>query len=331
MRILDTTDKSTEIADRYAAAKNARAEAEKAWETALRYYKGDIFRLRGQTLSALRRRVRGFVSNDILNAANVLMAKLLSRPPVFGVLPATDDDIERETAQAAERLLDYLWQESAMNIKLHEYAAWLVWSGNAFLFVHHGDVINQTLVDEEGTVIEDNAVLLDVLSPYEVLQDPHSTSIDGRDADWIMRVIDMKMDEAKDRWGDKVHGGYEPVTSEPEQETIDERITVLELYTRKTRTEGARIYRTTIDGAILEKEDGYPHGELPIIKTVYHYTGDTWGMSPVTAAVPIQKNIDYFFWKYLHALDLLGDPAILVPEGAVETTPFTNEPGNVIS
>ena len=77
-------------------------------------------------------RVR-MVLNYILPTVETFVGKVTENRPGFMCMPATADDDDIEAARQCDKLLDYMWSELDMLIKIRELAKWVACTPAGFI------------------------------------------------------------------------------------------------------------------------------------------------------------------------------------------------------
>ena len=171
-------------------------------------------------------RVR-MILNYIMPTVETLCGKLVENRPGVTVLPASPDDDDTEAARQCEKLIEHLWHEIGMQVKIHEAAKWMATTGTAFFKVwwdpEGGEEYeeDEPLIDEaiehvEGKpgesvdppepkkktnkpkVVRTGAPVVDVLSVMEVGWDPGAKSIET--ARWMLHANSMHIDQVRSIW-----------------------------------------------------------------------------------------------------------------------------------
>tara|TARA_R100001082_G_scaffold105310_1_gene77311 strand:+ start:6795 stop:9011 length:2217 start_codon:yes stop_codon:yes gene_type:complete len=166
--------------------------------------------------------------NYILPTVETLVGKLTENRPGFMVMPATDDDDDKDRARASEKLLNYIWHETNMQVKVHEFSKWMATTGTAFFRVwwdptagveyefeeeepiveHLEGVVGETAEEMEAgdkppakkkrKTEKTGFPVVDVLSVLDVAWDPGAKDMET--ARWIVHANSLHIDQIKDNW-----------------------------------------------------------------------------------------------------------------------------------
>jgi len=134
--------------------------------------------------------------NYVLPTIETLAGKLTENRPGFMCAPATTDDDDMEAARQCEHLLDYLWNETGMQVKLHEAVKWMSICGTVFFKVWWDDTAGDSYLDSEVQPTLDyidesvqkvpnqegaktGLPVIDVVSPLEVGWDPGAKDMES--------------------------------------------------------------------------------------------------------------------------------------------------------
>jgi len=152
------------------------------------------------------------------------LAKMVTDMPKMEVMPASDQEEDKELARKGTKILAYKWQDERMVEKITDECSWMIDCGSSFFHVYwdptkgpkvpiykrfEGKEINPEIdrVDSDGFVLDETGqrriveesigdVAIDVVPPFDIVNDQTSPTVE--DSGWIiirkcMRVKDIKM------------------------------------------------------------------------------------------------------------------------------------------
>ena len=363
------TKASKYVRDQWSVAEQAKSKIiEKTW-ISLAFYTGRQWARYNRVTRLLvddnppSWRVR-MVLNYVLPTVETLAGKLVENRPGFMCTPATTDDDDMEAARQCEALLEYLWHETGMQVKLHEAAKWMAVCGTVFFKVWWDDEAGEEYEDEEevqktldyiekevGDVPPEREVrktgmpVVDVISPLEVNWDPGAKDMDS--CRWMCHSNAMHIDEIRVRWPKKgkhvkANAAYE--TDAYSQQVLREfssagtaddvnldRIMVLEYFEKPSPRHPKGYYAIVAGDIVLEEQEILPYGRLPFIAARHNtIPGRFAGEGVVTALIPAQKELNKSVSQRIENKNLHAQPKWRAEKGSVDRQSFTDEPGEII-
>jgi hypothetical protein len=363
-------ESATYVRDQFGLAERAKQTImEKSW-LSLAFYTGRQWSRYNKVTRLLvdesppAWRVR-MVLNYILPTVETLAGKLTENRPGFMCAPASLDDDDIEAARQSEHLLDYLWHELKMPVKIHEAVKWMAVSGTVFLKCWWDDTLGDDYLEEtveqtmeylEGIeTVEENVTkeerkksglpVVDVLSPLEVSWDPGAKDMDT--CRWMIHSNLMHIDEIRERWpkkGKYVHADSSYEMDSYSQQVVREfaknsdtsdantdRTMVLEYFEKPSPRHPDGYYALIAGDIVLEEQESLPYGELPFI-CIRHNTvpGRFAGEGLVYPTIPAQKELNKSISQRIENKNLHAQPKWRAEKGSVDRQAFTDEPGEII-
>jgi len=306
-------------------------------------------------------RVR-MVLNYVLPTVETLAGKLVENRPGFMCMPATADEDDIEAARQSEHLLDYLWDDLNMPVKLHEAMKWMAVSGTVFFKVwwdgEAGDEYTEEIVKETIEYLDGNVEeisdrtekksgfpVVDVVSPLEVGWDPGAKNMET--CRWMCHSNMMHIDEVRGRWPKK--GKYVQPSSTYEenlysQQVVREfsrgvdsddmnldRVLVLEYFEKPSPRHPEGYYAIVAGDILLEEQEKLPYGRLPFVCARHNTVpGRFTGEGVVTSIIPAQKELNKSVSQRIENKNLHAQPKWRAEKGSVDKQSFTDEPGEII-
>jgi hypothetical protein len=220
--------------------KRARTNLERQWRINLSFYKGQqwVFFNPGTgqvenlpTLEGEKARFRvRITSNHILRATSSLLALLTKSKPVIYAIPSSTDASAIRSAELAENLVEYWWDQFKLADKMNEALLWGIIAGQGYWKINWnsnigtplevvrdpgtGELITdpmkkQLLIDtaEQLGIPKDKVVQevytgdidVQVLAPFQVYMDPNASVM--REARYAYCQHGMSQQEVKDAFG----------------------------------------------------------------------------------------------------------------------------------
>lgn len=313
-----------------------------------------------------RHRVR-LVSNQIMPGVHTLLAQLTKTKPRMYATPGGGGEQEVRAAEMAESLLEYWWQDLALDEKLDEALLWslicsagywqIYWNPYAakqmrFVLGPNGQpIVDDTLKTEfvgqlekmgiqpKEKVVYMGDICVEVISPFNVLLDPGSGTFE--DAKYAIVVQDLDPDEIRTRWGKTVTPNVAPATPDSSLPFANS-VGAYELSLRRVYTGYFKPTAAMPNGRVVVWVDGgdkqiladykwpYPSNDLPLVKFAgMRVPGAIYDDAVVTHAIPLQKELNRTISQIVEYKNLTIAPVMIAPVGSLRTR-RTTEPGQVI-
>lgn len=348
-----------------------RQPLENQWKLNLAFYKGKqyaYFNRATRRLESLpiddgekpRYRVR-LVSNQIINGAQSLVAKLTKTRPEIYAEPGSGTDNEIKAAQMAGALLEYWWVEQNMDDMLEEAVLWAIVAGQGWWKIswdaQAGKQMKFTLAPD-GTPITDDVlksmfeaelekqniepkekvvylgdVKLETISPFDVYIDP--TVKVWNDAKWAICVHHLSPDDVKAMYGVNVEAdslavppdNMLPMSNAPDAQAPDAVNIYIGYFKPQPIMPKGRYVVWTKTKILQDGPWPYPFHDLPLVKFPgIRVPGQVYDSSVVEHALPLQKELNKTISQIVEYKNLTVKPRVWAPTGSI-TTRLTTEPG----
>lgn len=216
----------------YRKAKGVRSRFEPTWYLNLAYYQGEqwVFWNRGRIdRPQLAPHRVTFTDNRINGVVRTEVAKLTKQRPIFVCTPRSADTNNVQSANMAETILRYLWDEHSCTARQRSALNWsricgagfwkIYWDsskGESFTAVigpdgqpindGNGRPLNADQLGElpEGIqtkTVHQGDICLEVRSPFEILPDPLATEEGLMSAEWLIEETVHSVEWVKARYG----------------------------------------------------------------------------------------------------------------------------------
>jgi len=202
------------IKTRIKACEQSKAPHRARWQTNIAFFEGyhytrwsDKFGL-VQPLGVEQWKVQ-LTMNYVRSVALVQAAKLTQNRPAWTVLPATDDQEDRDKARASQRLLDYIWEKQDCQQKLYESVLDSVLTGMGYWCLYWDPAAGEPYESQDPgedtkTVGLTGFPRIEPATPFEIGIDPMAASIDV--AAWGYRMRLVSVEWVKRRYRKMVEG-----------------------------------------------------------------------------------------------------------------------------
>lgn len=351
--------------------KRFRQPLDNQWKLNLAFYKGKqyaYFNRASRRLESLpiddgekpRYRVR-LVSNQIITGAQSLLSKLTKTRPEFYAEPGSGSDSDVKSAQMAETLFEYWWDDLFLDDQLEEALLWSIIAGQGWWRISWDAQAGKSMtfcLDPQGKPITDDTVKdlfyaeleqagiepqektvylgdvrVDVCSPFDVYIDP--TVKNWPDAKYAICVYHLSSDEIKSRWKvtltpDSVSTPPDnmlPMSNAPDAQNPD-TISVYYGYFKPSAIQPkGRLVVWTKDKILEDGAWPFPFHDLPLVKFPgIRVPGQPYDSSVVEHALPMQKELNKTLSQIVEYKNLTVKPRVWAPTGSISTR-LTSEPG----
>lgn len=363
-----------ELAERLRSLKNARGSMENQWKLNLAFYKGRQYVYINKSMGELRAlptdegekpryRVR-MTSNQIIVGSHSLLAKFTKTKPVITASPGSASQGDFKAAQMAERLVEFWWEDFALDDRLEEALLWSIIAGQGYWKISWDpyaskqmrftlDPEGQPIVDDKikeyfeaqmaqmGVPLQEKVVNLgdikvEAMSPFDVYLDPGAKTFD--ECKFAICVHTMSKEEIKERW--KVDVEPDAAPAEPDsilsfnqgvpQEHIVKHVYFGYFLPGAGNPNGRYVVWIESPNQILEDTKWpYPINKLPLVKFPGLRTpGAVYDGSYVEQAIPLQKELNRTLSQLIEYKNLTVKPRVWAPTGSLRQR-ITTEPGAV--
>lgn len=354
---------------------SSRASLDNTWKLSMAMYKGrqySYFNRASRQITTLptedgdkpRYRVR-IVSNQIITGAHSLLAKYTKTKPVITASPGSGSQADVKAAQMAERLVEFWWDDFALDDKLEEALLWSIITGQGYWKISwdpHANKQMRFMLGPDGQPITDDSlktefttklkqygiepkekvvylgdIKVEAISPFDIYLDPIARTFD--DCKFVICVHNLEPDEIKARWGVDVVAdaiSQTPDSTAPydvagNQGEKNVRKVYIGYFLPTVADPDGRyvVWIENPDQILEDKKWPYPLNKLPIVKFPGLRTpGSIYDGSNVEQAIPLQKELNRTLSQIVEWKNLTIRPRVWAPTGSLRTR-VTSEPGVV--
>lgn len=331
--------------DAYARAKSDRTKDQLQWYMNLAFYKGDQYLEYFHAGNRLVRpkappyRVR-HISNRIRPLIRTELARVTSQKPNATVVPASSEDEDLFAAQAAEQIWESIYFRKKIHDTFREAAWWMLITGVGFIKTYW----DNNLPDGEG---KPGDLCYEAITPFHLyvpnLREP---SLQGQP--YILNVYTRPVEWVKRFWGDKLQepdkikaevvsaneimeGAYLKIQSDTTQ---PDSVLVTEVWLKPgahERFPNGGMF-TMVGNEIVQLFDEFPyqHDEYPFAKLEHIPSGKFYADSTIVDVIPLQREYNRTRSQIIEAKNRMAKPQLIAPEGSINPSKITTEPGQVI-
>lgn len=283
-------------------------------------------------------RLRSFVRSET--------SKFLSTLPTVEAIPASGEDSDTASAQAAEQV----WQSYSARRQLRrEYSRslwWMVVTGNGFLktwwdptakvcgetpeSVSYGDVMFRSVTPFHLFVPD--------LREREVDDQPYTIHAQVKNIEWIKQFYAAELEGAQVTpstvsANTLLDEAYLNLQNTPRND-LDSAV-IYEMWVQPMQTAllpngGFIVVIEDVLVALMDQGIPYDHKQQPFTKFEHLFNDTFYADSPLVDLIPLQK--EYNDWRTDLSLSAkrMGRPQIAAVKGSIDPNKLTNEPGQII-
>lgn len=298
------------------------------------------------------------VFNHIAPIYDIRFAKLSKIKPEISIIPATNDDCDKQTAKVSKKIYQSIKSKINLEEKVNQAIKWSEVCGTVFYKIGWNNAIGQVVAkDSAGKSIRNGEIEISVVSPFEIYPDS-SVCESINECQSLIHAKAYSSAQIKDIYGVNVKGGkvntysLDNVTSgigglgfngtAPKviESSKEDSVVVIERYCRPTPDypEG-RLTIVAGDKLIYDGELPYLCGEeyrrdFPFIKqTSIAEPGCFWGTSVIERLIPVQRAYNAVKNRKHEFLNRLSLGVLSVEDGSVDLENLEDEglcPGKVL-
>lgn len=298
------------------------------------------------------------VFNHIAPIYDVRFAKLSKIKPDVNIIPATNDERDKQTAKVSKKIYQYVKNKLDIDKKINQAIKWSEVCGTAFYKIGWnaglGVVVGK---DEKGKNIKSGDVEISVVSPFEIYPDS-SVCESLEDCQSIIHAKALSVSQIKSIYGVNVKGekvntysldnatesvgglGFNGTVPKIIECTKDDSAIVIEKYERPSvEYPNGRLIIVAGDKLVYEGDLPYFHGQdkerdFPFIKqTSIEEPGCFWGTSVIERLIPVQRAFNAVKNRKHEFINRLSLGVLSVEDGSVDLDNLEDEglcPGKVL-
>ena len=298
------------------------------------------------------------VYNHIAPIYDIRFAKLSKIKPEINVIPATNDERDKQTAKVSKKIYKSLKAKLDIENKINQGIKWSEVCGTVFYKIGWNVDIGQTVgMNEDGGKIKSGEVEFSVVSPFEIYPDS-SVCESLSECQSIIHAKAYTTAQIKSMYGVDVKGerintfsldnvsvgvgglGFNGTVPKIIETTKDDSAIVIERYVRPNAEypEG-RLTVVAGDKLVFDEELPYEIGEdrtrdFPFIRqTSIEEPGCFWGTSVIERLIPVQRAFNAVKNRKHEFINRLSLGVLSVEDGSVDLDNLEDEglcPGKVL-
>lgn len=298
------------------------------------------------------------VFNHIAPIYDVRFAKLTKIKPDINILPATNDERDKETAKISKKIYNAVKAKLNIDGKIDQAIKWSEVCGTVFYKIGWNNAIGQIIAkDDNGKSIRNGDVEISVVSPFEIYPDS-SVCETIEECQSLIHAKAYSVAQIKNIYGVNVKGGkvntysldnvsssvgglgFNGTVPKIIESVKEDSAVVVERYCRPSaeHPEG-RLTIVAGDKLIYDGELPYLCGEdykrdFPFIKqTSIAEPGCFWGTSVIERLIPVQRAYNAVKNRKHEFINRLSLGVLSVEDGSVDLDNLEDEglcPGKVL-
>lgn len=298
------------------------------------------------------------VFNHIAPIFDIRFAKLSKIKPEINIIPATNDECDKETAKVSKKIYNAIKNKLNIDGKINQAIKWSEVCGTVFYKIGWNNAIGQVIAkDENGKTIRNGDIEISVVSPFEIYPDS-SVCESIEECQSIIHAKAYSVAQIKNIYGVNVKGGkvntysldnvsagvgglgFNGTVPKMIESTKEDSAVVVERYSKPTPDypEG-RLTIVAGDKLIYDGQLPYLCGEeyrrdFPFVKqTSIAEPGCFWGTSVIERLIPVQRAYNAVKNRKHEFINRLSLGVLSVEDGSVDLDNLEDEglcPGKVL-
>ena len=298
------------------------------------------------------------VYNHIAPIYDVRFAKLTKIKPDINIIPATNDERDKQTAKVSKKIYKSLKNKLEIENKINQGIKWSEVCGTVFYKIGWNVNLGQVVgINDEGQKIKSGEVELSVVSPFEIYPDS-SVCENLRDCQSLIHAKAYTTAQIKSMYGIDVKGGkintfsldnvsvgvgglgFNGTVPKIIETTKDDSAIVIERYCRpNAQYPNGRLTIVAGDKLVFDGELPYECGEDGtrdfsfVRQTSIEEPGCFWGTSVIERLVPVQRAFNAVKNRKHEFINRLSLGVLSVEDGSVDLDNLEDEglcPGKVL-
>lgn len=268
--------------------------------------------------------------NILLDKWREEIAQMTAGKPIPECLPVTSEDMDRQVAMTAQRILDHELDRLQFDNKRLEEVMWTTSAGISYMHPWWNP--------DEGN---EGEVCVDVIPHFEIVTDP-ACRFGVHEGQYVIHGRVLTEEEYFERFGEEAKAQSEDTPYSWAQlftnganATNPNRkgILVLRMWHKPSRKFPDGFVITAADDKIVEEITPYPydHGELPFVD--FHHIripGRFEGQSMLVSLVPVQRDYNHSRSRMAELRKFQTSPGWIAPRGSLDVGRMTDMPGEVV-
>ena len=322
------------------------------WYINLAFFKGDqyVALLNGKLIRApqVPGRVR-MVINKIRPAVRTEISRLTSQKPQASVVPASSEEEDIQSAEAGKNLWEYIYETKDVAKAFADASFWVSTCGIGYVkAIWDDDDEDSEAPDPDTGEASNGDICVTAPSPFNIMV-PNSLELDIQRQPYILHVYTMAIEEAKDRWPDKITPDTLPTvvsTNEimetrylnlvgTEETAKPDSCLIIEAWVKPGATnllpDGGMF--VLCDKKVVHLNDEalpYEHGDFPFTKLENVPSGTYWTTSVLEDLIPIQKEVNRARSQLIENRNSTAKSGYFVQRGSIDVTKWTSRPGQLV-
>ncbi len=298
------------------------------------------------------------VYNHIAPIYDIRFAKLSRIKPDINVIPATNDERDKQSAKVSKKIYKSLKNKLSIDEKVCQAIKWSEVCGSVFYKLNWNSNLGQLVgIDEKGEKIKSGEVELSVVSPFEIY--PDSTTCESlKECQSLIHAKAFTTTQIKSMYNVEVKGerintfsldnvsvgvgglGFNGTVPKIIETVKDDSAIVIERYVRPNyEYPNGRLTIVAGDKLVYDGQLPYQCGEdrerdFPFIRqTSIEEPGCFWGTSIIERLVPVQRAFNAVKNRKHEFINRLSLGVLSVEDGSVDLDNLEDEglcPGKVL-
>ena len=276
------------------------------------------------------------VINQIRRVVRKEISRLTAQKPNAFVMPSSSEDLDIFAAQAGEQIWDSLWRTYGFSDELLKAVFWQVVAGTGYMKSYWDanalDKENQT----QGKVCLDHVnpfhIFVPDLMTIDIEKQPYVIQAQVRQNSYIKHMYGINPSDSKYA---NVDESLQNIMNVNRNMSKKEQTVILEVWVKEgylpDLPQGGMF--TVVGDQLVQGFDSWPysHGMYPYAKLDSIPSGKFYATSIVEDLIPLQRELNRTRGQIVEAKNRMAKPQLVAPEGSIDASKITSEPGLVIT
>jgi hypothetical protein len=279
-------------------------------------------------------RIRSFVRAD--------HSKFLSTLPVVEAIPASGEDEDTASAQAAEQVWESYASRRALRREYSKAEYWKIITGVGFMKEWWDPTIIDKHSNQPGDIVYKSITPFHIFVPdlreNELDDQPYVLQAQVKNIEWVKQYYAAELEGSKLEpstvsANTLLDEAYLNLSNSPRSDL--DSVVIYEMWVKPMQTpllpDGG--WLVLVENTLVAlRKDGLPykHGQYPYTKFDYIYNDAFYADSPLVDLIPLQQEYNDWRTDISLAAKRMGRPQLLYQKGSLDPNKLTNEPGLAI-
>lgn len=279
-------------------------------------------------------RLRAFVRSET--------SKFLSTIPIVEAIPASGEDQDLASANAAEQVWESYASRRQLRRQYSNAVWWMVLTGNGFLKTWWDPTILDKVSGQPGDIMYRSVTPFHILVPdlreRELDDQPYFIHAQVKNIEWVRQfygaeIEGEKLSPSTVSANSLLDEAYLNLQESPRSDL--DSVVIYEMWVRPNQTSllpkgGWLVVIEDVLVALRDTGIPYDHGQFPLTKFEHLFNDSFYADSPLVDLIPLQKEYNEYRTDIALAAKRMGRPQMVYQKGSLDPNKVTNEAGLLI-